>query len=72
MSNEVDVRSYCVVLNDEGQYSIWLAGREAPAGWHQVGVTGSKAQCLAHIEAVWVDMRPLSLRDVMTGALLPQ
>lgn len=71
MSNEVDVRNYCVVLNDEGLYSIWLAGREIPAGWSQVGVTGSKAQCLAHIEAVWVDMRPLSLRDAMIDAALP-
>jgi MbtH protein len=65
MSNEVDVRSYCAVVNDEGQYSVWLAGRALPAGWREVGVTGSKAECLAHIEAVWVDMLPLSLRQAM-------
>lgn len=26
----VDTRSYLVVLNDEEQYSIWLADRELP------------------------------------------
>ena len=51
-----------VVVNDEEQYSIWPADRAAPAGWSEVGVTGSKQDCLAHIDEVWTDMRPLSLR----------
>jgi MbtH protein len=72
MSDNVDVQSYCVVVNHEEQYSIWLAGRQVPAGWREVGVTGSKAACLAHIKAVWVDMRPLSLRQAMpTSASTP-
>lgn len=71
MSNEVDVRSYCVVVNHEEQYSIWLAGQEVPVGWREVGVTGSKADCLAYIETVWVDMRPLSLRQAMSEAPAP-
>lgn len=70
MSNEVDVRSYCAVINEEGQYSIWLVGREIPAGWREVGVTGSKEECLAHIESAWVDMRPISLRNAMADANL--
>ena len=57
-----DATVYAVVVNDEEQYSIWPAHRECPAGWHTVGVTGSKQVCLAHIETVWTDMRPLSLR----------
>ncbi|MBY8853664.1 MbtH family protein, partial [Saccharothrix sp. MB29] len=28
---------YRVVYNDEEQYSIWWASREAPAGWHHEG-----------------------------------
>ena len=51
-----------VVLNDEEQYSIWPADREVPAGWHADGVAGTKEECLAHIDEVWTDMRPLSLR----------
>ncbi|MGW7413020.1 MbtH family protein [Streptomyces sp. NPDC054863] len=56
------VEQWKVVVNDEEQYSIWSADRESPAGWHEVGVQGEKDECLAHIERVWTDMRPLSLR----------
>lgn len=51
-----------VVINDEEQYSIWSAHKEPPAGWHSVGYEGSREACLAHIEEVWTDMRPLSVR----------
>jgi MbtH protein len=33
-----------------------------------VGVRGQKAECLAHIETVWTDMRPASLRRHMDAA----
>ena len=54
-----------VVVNGEGQYSIWLADRPIPAGWADAGKEGSKAECLAFVEEVWTDMRPLSLRRAM-------
>lgn len=54
-----------VVVNHEEQYSIWPADREPPAGWTRVGKSGTKAECLAYIEEVWTDMRPLSLRKQM-------
>ena len=57
-----DTRTYTVVVNDEEQYSIWPVGGEVPAGWREVGKTGPKADCLAYIEEVWTDMRPLSVR----------
>ena len=57
-----DTFDYSVVVNHEDQYSIWPADLDIPAGWHGVGVTGPKADCLAHIETVWTDMRPRSLR----------
>jgi uncharacterized protein YbdZ (MbtH family) len=56
---------YLVVLNDEEQYSIWAAHRELPAGWKESGFRGAKDDCLAHIDQVWTDMRPLSLRRQM-------
>jgi MbtH protein len=34
-------------------------------GWHEEGTTGTKEECLAHIETVWTDMRPRSLREAM-------
>ena len=58
---------YEVVVNHEEQYSIWPADREVPAGWKLVGFRGVKADCLAHINEVWTDMRPLSLRKEMDG-----
>jgi MbtH protein len=51
-----------VVLNDEEQYSIWPAHKAPPAGWRSDGYEGTREMCLAHIEVVWTDMRPLSVR----------
>lgn len=66
MSTEAeDTREYVVVVNHEEQYSIWLADREIPAGWSDAGKRGTRAECLAHVEEVWTDMRPLSLRTRM-------
>ena len=57
-----DRRTYTVVVNHEEQYSIWLAERPVPAGWRDVGKTGTKQECLDYVRSVWTDMRPLSLR----------
>lgn len=65
---ENDGESYTVVINDEEQYSIWPTFRAVPPGWREVGVSGPKALCLAHIETVWTDMRPASLRRHMAQA----
>ena len=67
VAEEDDTRGYLVVVNDEEQYSVWLDGRELPAGWRADGTRGTKAECLAHIENVWTDMRPASLRQAMGG-----
>jgi MbtH protein len=60
-----ETRTFAVVVNHEEQYSIWPADREPPAGWRATGFTGAKAECLAHIDEVWTDMLPLSLRKHM-------
>ncbi|MCU1323497.1 MAG: orbH [Acidobacteriaceae bacterium] len=64
-TEQPDNKAYSVVLNDEEQYSIWPAAKLLPGGWRPEGVAGSKEECLAHIEKVWTDMRPLSLRRKM-------
>ncbi|GAA4199709.1 hypothetical protein GCM10022252_51930 [Streptosporangium oxazolinicum] len=53
---------YRVVVNHEEQYSIWPDGRDLPDGWREEGVSGTKEDCLAHIDRVWTDLRPLSAR----------
>ena len=57
--------TYKVVVNHEEQYSIWPSALPVPHGWDEVGVEGSEAACLEHIERVWTDMRPKSLREAM-------
>ncbi|WP_331744061.1 MbtH family protein (plasmid) [Streptomyces sp. NBC_01136] len=55
-------QQYRVVVNGEGQYSIWPADRAGVPGWQGEGFVGSKAECLARIGEVWQDIRPASLR----------
>lgn len=54
-----------VVINHEEQYSIWPVDRENALGWKNTGFSGTKQECLEHIDKVWTDMRPLSLRKQM-------
>jgi MbtH protein len=57
---EVD---YDVVVNDEGQFSIWPAHLSTPLGWRPAGKSGGRSECLEYVAGVWTDLRPLSLRD---------
>ncbi|MGY0017672.1 MbtH family protein [Streptomyces sp. cg35] len=68
MSSQSATPAQRVVLNAEEQYSIWPADRELPAGWTAEGTEGTREECLARINEVWTDMRPLSLRRRMEGA----
>lgn len=63
-----DDARYEVLRNDEEQYSLWLAELDVPAGWHKVGMAGSKDECTAYVDKVWTDMRPRSLRERMESA----
>ena len=64
-NDQEDTTQYKVVVNHEEQYSIWPADQENPLGWEDAGKSGTKSECLAHINEVWTDMRPLSLRKQM-------
>nr|WP_286158998.1 MbtH family NRPS accessory protein [Methylobacterium sp. Leaf456] len=65
MSFDRDDILFHVVVNDEDQYSIWPDFKPTPEGWRREGFSGDKAACLKHIETVWTDMRPRSLREAM-------
>lgn len=65
MEEREDNTIYKVIVNAEEQYSIWPDDRENAPGWRDAGKRGTKAECLAYIEEVWTDMRPLSLRKQM-------
>ncbi|MGH3761748.1 MbtH family protein [Actinophytocola sp.] len=63
-----DNAKYFVVVNSEEQYSIWPEGRDLPDGWTAVGVARPRNECLDHIERVWTDMRPKSVREALDRA----
>lgn len=58
-----DDATYQVLINGEGQYSLWLADQDVPAGWKPDGTMGNKEECAAHVDEVWTDMSPKSLRN---------
>jgi MbtH protein len=62
MSTSPATDRFVVVVNHEEQYSVWFAGRELPVGWIATGTQGTRQECLDHIEQVWTDMTPLSVR----------
>jgi MbtH protein len=57
-----DGATYKVVVNPEEQYSIMRTDKGLALGWRDTGFEGTKDDCLAHIEQVWTDMQPLSVR----------
>jgi MbtH protein len=58
---------YVVLVNDEGQHSLWPEFVAVPAGWNQVHGPDSRDSCLDYVEHNWVDMRPASLVRQMAG-----
>jgi MbtH protein len=56
---------FVVLVNDEGQYSLWPAHVDRPEGWRADGPEASRQECLDAIEKAWLDMRPASLVRAM-------
>jgi uncharacterized protein YbdZ (MbtH family) len=60
---------FFVLVNQEGQHSLWPTFREIPAGWTATGPRGKRKECLDWIDSHWTDMRPKSLADHMDRAV---
>lgn len=56
---------YFVLVNAEGQHSLWPVFVEVPAGWEVVFGAAGRQEGLDYIEKSWVDMRPKSLIAAM-------
>jgi MbtH protein len=69
MSNPFDDETgrFFVLVNDEGQYSLWPVFADVPAGWTVAHGEDDRQSCLAYIEESWTDMRPKSLADAMAA-----
>ncbi|MGK5695197.1 MbtH family protein [Streptomyces sp. URMC 128] len=53
--------AYHVLVNEEGQHSLWPAFAEVPAGWTVVLRQAGREACVDYINTHWTDMRPGSL-----------
>lgn len=60
--------TYLVLVNHEGQHSLWPAFVEVPPGWRVAHPEASRRSCLEYVEAHWTDLRPKSLVDAARGA----
>ncbi|MEU0630283.1 MbtH family protein [Streptomyces sp. NPDC005989] len=52
---------FLVLVNDEGQHSLWPSFAEVPGGWAIALDESSREACLDYIETHWTDLRPRSL-----------
>ena len=57
--------TYLVLVNDEGQHSLWPAFAEVPGGWTVALPETGRQSCLDYVEQNWTDMRPNSLIRAM-------
>ncbi|MFC9843872.1 MbtH family protein [Streptomyces sp. NPDC060223] len=67
MANPFDDENgrFLALINDEGQYSLWPAFADVPAGWEIAHAEDTRQATLEYIEKNWTDMRPKSLIEEM-------
>jgi len=69
MTNPFDATdgTFHVLVNDEGQYSLWPDFAAVPEGWSPVLESVSREAALAHIEESWTTLQPASLRRQLSA-----
>ena len=76
MTNPFDDENgvFHVLINEEGQHSLWPNFIDVPAGWTIIHKSDSRKACLDYINEHWIDMRPKSLIESMrkSGAVQPK
>jgi MbtH protein len=55
--------SYIVLVNTEGQHSLWPAWINVPTGWSVAHGADNRQACIDYVSSNWIDMRPKSLID---------
>jgi len=58
--------TFLVLINDEGQHSLWPMFAAVPAGWTVAHGADRRQACLDFIKEHWTDMRPRSLVETMS------
>lgn len=67
MSNPFDNLdgSFVVLVNGEGQHSLWPTSIAVPDGWRTAHGPDGRAACIDYINRNWTDLRPASLIAIM-------
>jgi MbtH protein len=60
--------AFLVLVNDEGQHSLWPTFAEVPGGWRSVHGPDSRKSCVDYVEQNWTDLRPTSLIRAQEGS----
>ncbi|MFJ7367419.1 MbtH family protein [Peribacillus frigoritolerans] len=58
---------YHVLINEEGQHSLWPAFLVIPEGWSVIYREESRQDCLEYINKNWRDLLPNSLKLVASS-----
>jgi MbtH protein len=63
MTNPFDVQdgTFSVLVNEEGQHSLWPDFAEVPAGWTVVHGPTDRDACVEYVNTHWTDLRPKSV-----------
>ena len=59
--------TFLVLVNHEGQHSLWPEFAAVPGGWDVVHGPSTRTDCLAYVDREWTDMRPASLVVAMNS-----
>jgi MbtH protein len=59
--------TYFVLVNDEGQHSLWPVFADVPTGWTVVHSQDTRQPCVDYVDKHWTDMRPRSLINAMNS-----
>ena len=57
--------NYYVLVNEEGQHSLWPVFVEVPAGWTIAFGATTRQACIDYVDEQCTDMRPKSLIAAM-------
>jgi len=63
MTNPFDVQdgTFSVLVNEEGQHSLWPDFADVPAGWTVVHGPADRDACAEYVNSHWTDLRPRSV-----------
>jgi MbtH protein len=56
-----DAGEFLVLINEDGQHSLWPVHVAQPDGWDVGHGPAGRAECLRYVDEHWTDMRPASL-----------